>query len=58
MLLTSCQTFAPFKASPALKKACPEFEFRQGKLMQQVIKLKAEYELCKQKHSALIQILE
>lgn len=46
LLLTGCQTSSP-KIPKALAHKCPVVNFKAGKLMPQVVRLKTEYELCK-----------
>lgn len=56
--LTGCQSIAPIRLPEKLKESCPEVAFVAGELMPQVVVLKTEYEICKAKHEAIIQILK
>ncbi len=56
LLLTGCQTSNP-KLPKALNHKCPIVNFKAGKLMPQVVKLKTEYELCKVNNNGLIALL-
>lgn len=58
VLLTGCQTSAATRLTEKLKAPCPEVTFVAGKIGPQVVKLKTEYEICKEKHKEIVEILE
>lgn len=56
LLLSGCQTSssnAP-NVPKGLSYKCPVVNFKAGKLMPQVVKLKTEYELCKINNNGLL----
>lgn len=57
LLLTGCQTLSP-KIPEALANKCPVVNFKAGKLLPQVVRLKTQYELCKVNNNGLLEWLK
>lgn len=58
LTLASCQTLSGSKLPNELNRTCPEFNFKVGKLMPQVVRLKTQYELCRANNDALVELFD
>ena len=61
-LLAACASIPTVPLKPKIDKVitmpCKPFKFKAGDLVEQAVQLLTEYEVCKAKHKATIELLE